>query len=188
MKLDSKIKFYKIPVVIFTAGILFSCVNDMSTIEKVTFDDKSPDEVAVDLELIYTDSGYAQVKIYAALAETYTKPKKVTKLKDGLKVDFFSDEGRIMSTLTALYGEVDHTTGLIFVRDSVVLRNYGKNQFLETEELFYNQRDSSIYTDRNIIIRRNGKVGMGQGIRTTQSFSRYTVKKPVGEIAVSDSD
>jgi LPS export ABC transporter protein LptC len=188
MKFHSTIKFYRIPAVIFAAGILFSCVNDMNTIEKVTFDDKSPDEVAVDLELIYTDSGYAQVKIYAALAETYTQPKKVTKLKDGLKVDFFSDQGQVLSTLTALYGEVDHTTGLIFVRDSVVLHNYGKNQFLETEELYYNQRDSSIYTDRNVIVRRNGKVGTGKGIRTTQSFSRYTVIEPVGEIAVSDSE
>lgn len=188
MKLQSSIKFYGIPAVIFAAGILFSCVNDMNTIDKVTFDDKSPDEVAVDLELLYTDSGYAQVKIYAALAETYTKPEKVTKLKDGLKVDFFSDEGEIISSLSALYGEVDHTTGMMFVRDSVVLRNYGKNQFLETEELFYNRRDSSIYTDRNVILRKDGKVGTGDGIRTTQSFNRYSVKNPVGEIAISDSE
>ena len=188
MRLNSIIKFYKVPVVIFTAGILFSCVNDTETIEKITFNDKTPDEVAVDVEMIYTDSGYAQVKITAALAETYSTPEKISKLKDGLKVDFFSDEGKIVSSLWALYGEVNHKTGLIFVRDSVVLRNFQRDQTLETEQLYYNQRDSTIYTDKNITIRRNGKVGTGSGIRTTQSFSRYSVKDPEGEIAISDSE
>jgi len=189
MKSNSSIKvLYRIPAVIFAAGFLFSCVNDLDTIQKVTFDEKAPDEVTSNLELLYTDSGYAQVKIHATLAESYTEPEKITKLKDGLKVDFFSNEGKIVSSLTALYGEVNHRTGLMFVRDSVILQNFKKNQSLETEELFYNQSDSSIYTDKNVIVRRNGKVGTGDGIRTTQSFSYYKVKNPVGEAAISDSE
>lgn len=189
MKSNSSIKIVSgIPAVIFAAGILFSCVNDMDTIDKVTFDEKAPEEVTSNLVVVYTDSGYAKVKIYAALAESFSKPEQVTKLKDGLRVDFFSDGGVVVSSLTALYGEINHKTGLMFVRDSVILKNYGKNQILETEELFYNQRDSSIYTDRNVILRRNGKVGTGTGIRTTQSFDYYKVTKPEGEAAFSESD
>lgn len=189
MKSDSSIKIlYRVPVVIFAAGILFSCVNDLDTIQKVTFDEKAPDEVTSNLQLLYTDSGYAQVKIQATLAESYSKPEKITKLKDGLKVDFFSDDGKVVSSLTALYGEINHKSGLMFVRDSVVLQNFKKNQSLSTEELFYNQMDSTIYTDKNVIIRRDGKVGTGEGIRTTQSFSHYKVKKPKGEVAISDTD
>jgi lipopolysaccharide export system protein LptC len=188
MKSNSYIKFYRIPVVIFTAGILFSCVNDLDKIQQVTFDDKAPEEVMSDVDVLVSDSGFAQVRIHAALAEVYNVPKKITKLKDGLTVDFFSDNGTIVSTLTALYGEINHNTGLMFVRDSVILRNFKRNQSLETEELFYNQRDSSIYTDRNVIIRRNGKVGTGTGIRTTASFNYYKVKNPEGEAATSGSE
>ena len=188
MKSNSSIKLYRIPAVIFIAGILFSCVNDMDTIQKVTFDDKAPNEVMTDAEVLISDSEYAQIRIHAVFAETFKVPEKVTKIKDGVTVDFYSAEGKITSKLTALYGEVNHQTGLILVRDSVVLQNLKKNQVLETEELYYNQRDSSIYTDRNVIIRRNGKVGTGSGIRTTQSFSSYRVNNPVGEAAMSDSD
>lgn len=160
----------------------------MDTIERVTYDAKAPDEVTANLELLYTDSGYAQVRIRAALAETYTRPEKITKLKDGLEVEFYSVDGAVVSTLSALYGEVNFKTGLIFVKDSVVLHNIGRNQTMETEELFYNQRDSSIYTDRNVILRRNGKIGRGDGIRTTQSFNYYKVINPVGEAAFSEAD
>lgn len=166
------------------AGILFSCVNDLDTIQKVTYDPKAPDEVTSNLYVMYNDSGYAKVQLRAGLAETFNKPHRVTKLKDGLKVDFFSYEGEVVSTLTAINGEIDSKTGLMFVKDSVVLFNHEKSQYLETEELFYNRLDSTIYTDRNVIVRTTGKgvTGRGQGIRTTQSFSKYTILKPVGKL------
>lgn len=166
------------------AGILFSCVNDLEKIEKVTYDEKAPDEVSKNVEILYTDSGYAQVRITAALAETYKYPQQITKLKDGLKVDFFSEKGEVSSTLTALYGEVNHTTGVMFVRDSVRLYNYEKEQTLETEELFFNDRDSSIYTNKYVVVKRKGKgiAGHGTGITTSHSFKSYKITNPVGKV------
>ena len=76
--------------------------------------------------MFYTDSGYARIEVYAGLAETYSKPESITKLKDGIKVNFFSSQGEIVSTLTALYGEVNFSKGLLFVKDSVRLVNLEK--------------------------------------------------------------
>ncbi|MBL4863005.1 MAG: LPS export ABC transporter periplasmic protein LptC [Crocinitomicaceae bacterium] len=177
-----------IPVILFMTGILFSCVNDLDTIQKVTYDPNAPDEITRNLEVFYTDSGFAQVRIFAHLAETYSKPKHVTQLKEGLKVDFFSQNGEVVSTLTALYGEIDFDTGLIVVRDSVVLYNLAKKQYLETEELFYNQKDSTIFTEKNVIIKTDGKgvTGRGRGIKTTQSFNKYVITNPVGKLNISE--
>jgi len=183
MQNNTKI-FLVIPAMIFMAGILFSCVNDMDAIERVTYNEKAADEVTQDLRIIYTDSGYAQVRIRAELAETVKMPKHVTKLKDGLRVDFFDNEGGVSSTLTAIYGEVDYNTGLMFVKDSVVLYNYEKEQSLETEELFYNQKDSTIFTNKYCVVRKKGKgiTGSGMGITTNQNFSKYKITKPEGAI------
>lgn len=183
--LSDFLKKYKIPAVFFSAGIVFSsCVNDLDTIQKVTYDPKAPDEVTKNLEIIYNDSGYIQIGLYAKLAETFSKPQHVTKLKDGLKVDFYSEEGKIMSTMTALYGEYNYTTQKVMVRDSVVLINHAKQQYLETEELFWNQGDSTIYTDSYVLIKTKGKgiTGRGKGLRTTQSFDKYTILEPVGKV------
>ena len=173
---------------IFMTGFLFSCVNDLDTIQKVTYDPDAPDEITKDLEVHYTDSGYARVHIYAAIAETYTNPKHITKLKDQVRVNFFSEDGKIVSTLTALYGEVDYETGVMFVRDSVILRNHGKKQYVETEELFYNQKDSTIYTNKYVIIKKDGKgvIGRGKGLRTSQFFYKGEVLYPEGKVDFSE--
>lgn len=172
------------------AGILFSCINDLDAIQKVSSDPNAPSEVTRNLEVFYNDSGYAQVKIFATLAETYRIPKHITKLKDGVKVYFYSSSGEVVSQLTSLYGEVDFESGLLVVKDSVVLRNLVQKQQLETEELHWNQKDSTIYTEKNVVIKKDGKgvVGRGKGLQTSQSFDKYIIKKPVGKMDLSDEN
>lgn len=178
-----KIKqIFGIPASLVLAGFLFSCVNDLDQIRRVTYDPKAPDEVIQDMEVFYTDSGYAKVRIYAKLAETYSFPVPVTKLKDGVKVDFYDESGEIVSTLTALYGEVRLQEGTMFVRDSVRLFNYEKDQRMETEELIWNQKDSLIYTEKSVVVKSPKGLMYGQGVRTKQDFSTYTFMRPTGQI------
>src|SRR5690554_7268747 len=83
---------------IFMTGIFFSCVNDLNKVKKITTHPDNPDETSEMLHVIYTDSGFAQIEIYANIAETYAQPKNVTKFKDGLKVNFYNEEGDRKST------------------------------------------------------------------------------------------
>lgn len=171
---------------LFCGGLILlsACVNDLESIQKVTYDPKAPDEVTKNLHVFYTDSGYARVEVFAALAETFSKPESITKLKDGIKVNFFSGEGEIVSTLTALYGEINYTKGTMFVRDSVQLMNYEKKQHLETEALFWNQKDSSIYTTSNVVVHSPQGILFGEGINTKQDFSYYEFLKPSGKFNI----
>ena len=107
---------------------------------------------------------------------------------EGLKVNFYDFKGQVVSVLTAHYGEVDYETGKMVVRDSVNLRNLAKEQLLETEELWWNQRDSSIYTDKYVNVTSPKDHGHGQGIRTTQSFNKYKILKPVATIGVDNGN
>lgn len=178
-----------IPALFFGAGLFFSsCENDIDTIQKVTFDPKAPDEVTKDLNVLYNDSGYPQIKIHATIAETYNFPEHITKLKKGLSVDFFSEDGKMVSTLTAINGEINFNSGMVVVRDSVILHNYAKKQSLQTEELFWNQNDSTIYTTKYVLVKTEGKgiTGRGKGLRTTQTFDHYTILEPVGKIDLSE--
>ena len=77
-------------IILASPILLLSCVNDLDDIQKVTFDPKAPDEVTKNLHVFYTDSGYARVEIFATLAETFSQPEALTKLSDGIKVNFFS--------------------------------------------------------------------------------------------------
>ena len=136
--------------------------------------------------LFYNDSGYARVEIKAKLAETYRSPEYITKLKDGLTVNFYSPNGIVVSTLSALYGEINFTKGMLFVKDSVRLRNHEKEQQMETEILFWNQKDSTIYTNSEVVVRSPKGILFGKGINTRQDFSYYEFLKPYGKINFDD--
>ena len=167
--------------------LIASCVNDLDSIRKVTFKSTDPDDRTTNLEVIYTDSGYARVQIFAHVAETYSKPEPVTKLKGGVKVNFFSEDGEIISVLTALNGEIQQERGTMFVRDSVQLYNFNKKQRLETEELFWNQRDSSIYSEKPVIVKTQEAILFGEGIRTKQDFSSYEFLRPRGKMKMKNN-
>lgn len=185
----TKNSYFLIPVLLLSAGIFFiGCENDLDTIQKVTFDPKAPDEITKELNVMYNDSGYVQIRIHSTSSETFHSPEHITKLKKGLQVDFYDEAGEIVSTLTSINGTINYTKGRVVVRDSVVLHNHRKKQRLETEELFWNQNDSTIYTDKYVLIKTEGKgiTGKGKGIRTTQSFNSYTILKPEGKFDLSD--
>ena len=167
---------------IFLLGTFYSCVNDLDTIKKISYKSTDPDERTTDLNVFYTDSGYAKIEVYAKLAETFSKPEPVVKFKDGVKVKFFDNRGEVVSVLTALYGEIHQKNGSNFVRDSFQLFNEKKQQRLETEELFWNQKDSSIFTNKSVIIRTPDALFFGKGVRTKQDFSSYEFIKPEGKI------
>lgn len=167
-------------------SLMTACVNDLDSIRKVTFKATDPDERTTNLKVFYTDSGYARVQIFAKLAETYSKPEPVIKLKDGVKINFFSENGEIVSVLTALYGEIQQERGTMFVRDSVQLYNFNKKQRLETEELFWNQRDSSIFSEKQVVVRTPEAILFGQGIRTKQDFSAYEFLQPRGQMKMKN--
>ncbi len=161
---------------------LISCENDLETIKKITFDTKAPDESTKNLRVLFSDSGYAKVEIYAAIAETFRGKESISKVKDSLRVNFFSEKGEVVSTLSAKYGEINYTKGTILVKDSVRLFNFEKKQTLETEALFWNQKDSSIYSLSQVIIKSPKGIVLGDGIKTNQNFSKYELLKPSGKI------
>lgn len=179
-------KLYLIPVMIFVAGLFFSCVNDLNKVKKVTTRPDSPNETSEELHVVYTDSGLAQVEIFAEITETYSEPRAITQFKDGLKVNFFNPDGSIASTLTSLYGEIDQKTGNVTVRDSVRLRNIEQQKTLETEILYWNQLGDSIYTDKAVVVKSPDMILSGIGAWTTPKFDTAQFYKPTATMFLKD--
>jgi LPS export ABC transporter protein LptC len=181
-KLFSKINF--IPVIVMVAGLFFSCSNDLEKVKRITTNPDSPDETSENFAVIFTDSGFAQLEINAKIAETYTTPTKLTKFKDGLKVNFFDDLGNVASVLTSLYGEINDETGDITVRDSVELYNVEEKKRLKTSVLYWNKEGDSIFTDQPVTIITPDMILRGIGAWTTPLFDTAQFFKPQAEIFV----
>lgn len=184
---NKELKIILIPAFIAMAGMFVSCVNDLESIRKVTFHPDDPDEKTTDLYLTYTDSGYAKIRLYAKLAESFSKPQKMVKFKDGVKVEFYDDEGLLASILTAKYGEINEEVGMMLVRDSVRLYNTRKKQTMETEALYWKRSDSTIYTDKLVTIRTPRSLFFGKGVKTKQDFSWYEFLQPQGRLDIEEN-
>lgn len=163
-------------------GFFYSCENDINKVKKIAIQPDSPSETSEDLHVIYTDSGMAQIEIYSHIAETYVLPKEKTKFKDGLKVNFYSDDGEIEATLTSLYGEIDKKTGNITVRDSVKLINLENKKTLKTEVLYWNKGGDSIYTDKPVVIKSPDMILSGVGAWATPNLDTAQFYHPTAKI------
>ena len=128
---------------ILIGGLFSSCVNDLEEIQKVTYDEKAPNEVIQDLDVIYLDSGLAKIQVISKITEIQRTPESITKLKDKVLVNFYSNKGEIVSTLTAMYGEINFTRGEMFVQDSVKLYNVKKKQSLEFTSTYFDYINST---------------------------------------------
>lgn len=166
----------------FTFLLCVSCENDMNEIRKITLKSTDPDERTRNMEMLMTDSGYAKVQILATLVETYSSPAAITKLKDGVRINFFDEDGRISSVLTAKYGEVLKDEDKMMVRDSVTLYSIKKNQKLETEQLYWTQRDSVIYTEKPVKVTTPDAILFGEGLKCDQEFTSYEFFAPKGSM------
>jgi LPS export ABC transporter protein LptC len=173
---------------LFVGVCLSSCVNDLDEIEKVTFNEKTPNEVIQDLDVIYLDSGKAKIEVISKITEIERNQESITKLKDKVQVNFYSSKGEIVSVLTALYGEINFTKGEMFVQDSVKLYNIKKKQSLETERLDWRQNDSLIYTTSKVTVKTPEAILYGTGIKTKQDFTYYQFLKPKGKIDLKKSN
>ncbi len=159
----------------------------MNEIQKVTFNQDAPDEVIENFHVTFIDSGVSKVEIFSNLTEVYNKPESITLFKDSVRVNFFSPNGELTSTLFAQSGNVNSTTGKMFVQDSVRLYNIEKKQTLESENLYWNQKKKSIYTNSPVVVKTPKAYFYGDGIQTTQEFSEYTFLKPRGTFLLNDS-
>lgn len=164
--------------------VLFSCENELDSIKKITYKSSDPAERIEGLDLMYTDSGFAKVRLKAAYAESFINPSKITKLKGGVEVFFFSSIGVIKSHLTALNGNINED-GSVVVWDSVRFKNVANHQWLETEELHFHTQHKSIFTNRQVIIHSKDGVLLGDGIKTNQDFKRYDFMRPRGKLTLN---
>lgn len=167
---------------VFIVLLLNACVNDINKVKKIVVSPDSPEQTSENLHIIYTDSGIAQIEIFAVIAESYLVPKEVTQFKDGLKVNFYNDSGQVKSTLTSLYGEIDKASGNIAVRDSVKLVNIEDGRTLETEALYWNKNGDSIFTDKPVVITSKDMILYGIGAWTTPDFDTAQIFNPTAKI------
>jgi LPS export ABC transporter protein LptC len=89
-------------------------------------------------------------------------------------MDFFRD-GRAVSRVTALTGEIATVTHDVKLSSSVVLNSFEDHSILTTDVLFYNSKKKLFRTDSEVVVHRPEGVVYGRGMEATPDLSEIRI-------------
>lgn len=166
---------------------LFACGNSNEEIAAFQEKEKMPQLISTDIVIEYSDSAQLKARIKAPLLKEYGPPENYTVMPHGVDVYFYNNIGKVISTM--------HADSAIIRRNSDLMESYRNvkvvnenGEKLETQELFWKhtaqKEKRELYTHAFVTITKDDEVFFGNGLRATESFSKYRITKPQGSMYI----
>jgi hypothetical protein len=91
--------------------------------------------------------------------------------------------------MDAKYANYKQYQSIVFLRDSVVVRNIQKGDTLYCEELYWDRNRTGVefYTDKPVKIRTKTETLDGMGMEAGQDFRNWHIMHPAGPISLPAS-
>lgn len=172
-----------------TILFLGSCENDMQLVKALTSLDTVPSEKAIDIQLIYSDSGRIRAMLTSALLLRYEDEKPRMEFPNGIYVVFYDSVMNIRSDIRANRAVSWLNTSVMEAFGNVIVNNYFQQERINTEHMIWNQNERRIYGDVFVKITTPDKVLFGdEGFEADETLSRWTIRKPRGSFDVPDDE
>ena len=119
-----------------------------------------PDQEVSDFVVTETDAGRPEWTLYARNAGMFNARSLV--VAHGVRIDFFDEQGKRSSTLTAREGEMHQARRDMVARGNVVLQTTEGTR-MTTEVLQFLNKQQRIVSDQLVRVERQGDVLTGYG-------------------------
>ncbi|MBN1596756.1 MAG: LPS export ABC transporter periplasmic protein LptC [Bacteroidales bacterium] len=186
------INFLRALVVLMPILYLSGCSNDIERINELTAGLDIPNQSGKNIEVQYSDSARLQLIFKAPVMERYLdrgEEGPYYEFPEGIEVYFYDNNEELESTIKAGYAKYLEEKNLWKASDSVVARNVKTLEQLNTEELFWNEKDKRVYSHVFTKITNNDGVFYGQdGFESDQDLNNYVLKGSSGTVDVEDEE
>lgn len=159
----------------------FSCESNFKEVQKSNFSEFTPSGEAEFINLKYTDSGRIKVVLvsprmldYAAVSFPFTEFPK------GINVTLFDEKGK-KTYVTSNYAVTYKITDIIDLQGNVKITNE-TGQLLETEQLYFDQKNEWFYTEKKYKFTDPKGVSFGEGIDFSKDFKIINSQKISGQV------
>lgn len=171
---------YKSIAIFLGMAMLFSCKPDIKKIEIITREDKLPVETANELRIVYSSFGKIQMIMEAPTMLRFEGEEPYMELPDGFLMIFYDSLRVESSRISAKYAIQYEKDELIDARNDVVVQNIQNNEMLNTEQLIWDQKNQTIYTEKFVKITTGEEVLFGDGFESDDRFNAWVIKNPKG--------
>jgi len=167
--------------------VFFSCENDIKQINTITKRIEFPNQTAKNLTVLRSDSGMIIARIHADEIKVYSDVKEpYTVFPKGLKVETFKKFPKIESSIYAEYAIYYDKKKLWIARYNVKAQN-SKGEKLNTEELFWDEKNKKIYSNKfSKITTQDGVLYGKKGFTADQNFTKWKLINTNGTVNIKD--
>jgi LPS export ABC transporter protein LptC len=171
------------------ACLLTACKNDIEQVRAITDKNIHPVQTSHNAVYTFSEKGKKQTRLEATLLEQIQPEgdEDYMLASNGFSMIFFDANALEEARITAKFGKYEEKKKTLTAWESVVLTNKAGER-LETEELIYLQDSARIVSDKEVtIILTGGTVLHGRGLESNDSFTKYRIIQPTGDIVVEES-
>ena len=170
--------------------MLFSCTNDSKEVRDFLAEKNLPIAVAKDAYHIYKDSGRVTSKLTTPLLYDFTNRKNhpYNEFPEGLTIINFENDGRDSITVIGDYSLSYSKTSISEIKGNVVVVNHTDQSKLETEQLFWDQKNKYFFTEKSFILTKSDDTIIGIGFESMENLNKYVAKKTKGNILAKENE
>lgn len=178
-------KSYNFLVVVSFVGLILGCESNLKDIQKDNFSDFVPSNNADEVNLKYTDSGrITGILMSKKMLDYAVVDFPFTEFPKGVHVTLY-DKNAKKTVATSNYAVSYKQTGIIDLQGKVKIVSED-GQMLETQQLYYDQKNAWFFTERKYKFSSPKGVSNGQGIDFSKDFKVINSQRITGEVDSAD--
>ena len=187
-KIFSKLSITTVLTTVVMLFLVSSCTDDkIETADKKQQREKLPQLKAENISTIISDSGVTRYRITASEWKIYDKTKEpYWVFPKGIYFERFNQEYKIDADMKANKAIYFQQKSLWEFVGNVKAKNL-EGEYFETEQLFWDESNERIYSDKKIKITQKTKIINGIGFESNPTLTRYVIRNPQGIIPIDET-
>ena len=183
----TSLKKYQIPmpVLVLSITLFLGCESNFKEVQKINFSEFVPSGEADKINLKYTDSGrITAVLVSPKMREFASVDFPFTEFPKGIDVTLFDKNGK-KTFIKSDYATSFKSTNIIDLKGNVKI-NSQDGQTLETDQLYFDQKNEWFFTENSFKFTDPKGVSNGKGIDFSKDFKVINSQSIAGEVESAD--
>ncbi|MBP6556934.1 MAG: LPS export ABC transporter periplasmic protein LptC [Flavobacterium sp.] len=166
---------------LFFCFLIASCESNFKEVQKMSVSEFTPSGDADSINLKYTDSGRITANLISPKMLDYATVKyPFTEFPKGMHLTLFDKNGK-QTYIDANYAISHKITNMIDLQGNVRISNQS-GDLLETEQLYYDQKNEWFFTEKKFKFTSPKGVSYGEGIDFSKDFKKVNSQKISGQV------
>ena len=165
--------------------MIASCESNFKDVQKMSVSEFTPSGDADSINLKYTDSGRITANLISPKMLDYaTVEFPYTEFPKGMHLTLFDKNGK-QTLIDANYAVSHKVTNIIDLQGNVKISSQN-GDLLETEQLYYDQKNEWFFTEKKFKFTSPKGVSYGEGIDFSKDFKKVNSQKISGQVQSSE--